>query len=145
NALGTGELLRAAIGRPHLRFVLRHDKNIVLSFLVAGWWLSMAAVWFVTSGLQAVLAMTALALLPFVAMTLRWRSFRHGLYSVPAWNVYALAFTPGALRPHPSPTRWIDSKMVADPLVPSKQRASAPPAGRPGTAAVSSQPIQESA
>jgi glycosyltransferase involved in cell wall biosynthesis len=150
NALGTGELFRAAIGRPCFWFVLRHDKNIVLSFLVVGWWLSMAAVWLVASGLHAVLATAALFLCPFVAMSLRWRSLRHGLYSVAAWNVFALGFIPGVLRSRTSPMRWIDSRVVANgvvanPLGPSGQRASAAPIGRPAAAAVSPQTVQESA
>src|SRR5262249_21289985 len=81
---------------------------------VAGWWASIAAIPFILGGVPAVLATATLLLLPLAAMSLRWRSLRHGLYSVVAWNVYALSFLPGFLRPRLSPTGWIDSSTLAD-------------------------------
>ena len=47
-------------------------------------------------------------------MSFRWRSVRHGLYSVAAWNVYALSFFPGFFRSRVSPTNWIDSTVLKE-------------------------------
>ena len=118
NALATGEVFRSAIGRPHFWFVVRNDGNCHLSFLVAGWWVSIAAMPFVMSGASAALAMGGLFLLPIAGMSLRWRSVRNGLYSVAAWNVYASSFLPGFMRSRISPTRWIDSTVVKDEPIP---------------------------
>jgi hypothetical protein len=89
--------------------VVAKDKNTLLCLFVAGWWAAMASAPFLLSGFAAVLAIASLFLLPFAAMSLRWRSIRLALYSVAAWNVYAASFLPGLLRPRVSPTRWIDS------------------------------------
>jgi glycosyltransferase involved in cell wall biosynthesis len=114
NSFATGELVRAAIGRPHLWFAVSNDNGCLLSLLVAAWWVAIAAVPFVWSGRTALLAIATVALLPVAAMSLRWRSVRLGLYSVAAWNVYALSFLPGFLRSRVSPAGWIDSRVLAD-------------------------------
>lgn len=114
NSFATGELVRAAIGRPHFWYAVSNDNGCLLSSLVAGWWVAIAAVPFVLSGAFAALAIGSTLLLPVAAMSLRWRSARHGLYSVVAWNVYALSFLPGFLRSRASPTSWIDSTILKD-------------------------------
>src|SRR5262249_27165054 len=94
-SFGTGEVMRAAIGRPHFHFIVRNDKNLVLVSFVLIWWLTIAAIPLVWSGLPALLATAALFLSPFMVMAWRWRSLRTGIYSVMAWNVIALGFFPG--------------------------------------------------
>jgi len=111
-SFGTGEVMRAAIGRPHFHFIIRHDKNLVLVSFVLVWWLAIAAIPFVGRGWLGPLATAALFLSPFVVMSWRWRSLRSGIYSVMAWNVIALGFFPGLLRSRVSPKRWIDSIIV---------------------------------
>ncbi|MEA2905931.1 MAG: hypothetical protein QOI12_3318 [Alphaproteobacteria bacterium] len=111
-SFATGEIFRAAIGRPHFWIVVGKDHNCLLCFLVAAWWMSILLTPLVASGAFAAVAAAVLVLLPIAAMTLRWRSVRHGLYSVAAWNVYALSFLPGFLRSRVPPTRWIDSTIL---------------------------------
>jgi glycosyltransferase involved in cell wall biosynthesis len=123
NSFATGELVRAAIGRPHLWFTIRNDINPALCLLVATWWATIIAAPFVLGGLGAAIATGALILFPIAAMSLRWRSFRLGLYSVTAWNVYALSFVPGFLRSRVSPTAWIDSSSVKNALPGDRQSA----------------------
>jgi glycosyltransferase involved in cell wall biosynthesis len=123
NSFATGELLRAAIGRPHFRYVVTKDNNCVLCLLVAGWWTTVAVTAFALSGFAAAFAIGTLLLLPIAAMSLRWRSFRHGLYSVAAWNVYALSFLPGFLRSRVSPTSWIGSTILKDGLPADRRSA----------------------
>jgi hypothetical protein len=116
NALATGELLRAAIGRRHFWFIVRKDHNWLLCLLVNGWWIALALALALPAmnGRPAIFAAGGILLLPFVAMSLRWRSVRLGLYSVTAWNVFALCFWPGLLRPRNPPTDWIESTLLQD-------------------------------
>ena len=115
NACAIGELLRAAIGRRHLWFVVRKDHQCFLCLLVTAWWITLVVATFALSGWSAVSAVGAILLLPFVAMSLRWRSFRLGLYSVTALNVFALCFWPGLLRARTSPGNWIESTVLQTP------------------------------
>jgi glycosyltransferase involved in cell wall biosynthesis len=114
NSFAIGELLRAAIGRPHFRFVITKDHNFMLCLLVAGWWATIVLTSFNPGGLTSVLAAGAIFLLPLVTMSVRWRSLRLGLYSVIAWNVYTLSFLPGFLRSRVPPATWIDSTILQD-------------------------------
>jgi glycosyltransferase involved in cell wall biosynthesis len=114
NAWAMGELFRAAVGRPHFSFLVRKDHNGLLCLTVTGWWLALALTPFVLSGWTAALATAAVFLLPFVAMSLRWRSIWLALYSVTAWNVFTSCSWLGLLRPRRSPTDWIDSTVLKD-------------------------------
>ena len=114
NAFGPGELIRAAIGRPHFGLVLRCDRNSRLCGLVGLWWGSMAAIAASTNGLSAVLASAALLALPFAFMSLRWHSLRDGVYSVAVWNAQALCFLPGFLRRRKLPAGWMASTVIKD-------------------------------
>jgi hypothetical protein len=115
NASATGELLRAAVGHRHFWFIVGKDRNVFLCLLVTGWWIALALAMLALSGWSAVSAVGAILLLPFVAMSLRWRSFRLGLYSVTALNVFALCFWPGLLRARTSPGNWIESTVLQTP------------------------------
>ncbi len=112
NACATGEIFRAAFGRPHFWYVAGEDNNTLLCFLVAAWWMTIALVPFALSGASAAAAIASLILLPFVTMALRWRSVSLGVYSVAAWNVYALCFLPGLIRGRKSPAGWIESTIL---------------------------------
>jgi hypothetical protein len=114
NALGPGEVLRAAIGRPHLGFVLRNDRNIMLSGLIVCWWLTIVGILLLVKGWPAFFAIAAIGLLPFVIMTLRWGSLNGALYSVVVWNVFTLCFLPGFLRRRKPPRKWMASTVVKD-------------------------------
>jgi glycosyltransferase involved in cell wall biosynthesis len=140
NAFGTGEVLRAAIGRRHFWFILRHDNNLFLCALVSAWWLSIVAALFAPTKWHALVAV-GLALFPFAAMSLRWRSLRHGIYSVTAWNVYTLGFLPGLLRARVPPTRWIESRIVERELAPVARCTAVAAPGHATRAAVPPQAV----
>lgn len=114
NACGPGELLRAALLRPHFGFIIRHDRTAMLAGLVAAWWFSIAAVAILANPLPAAIAVAALVVFPFAVMSWRWRSQRSGIYSVTSWNVFTLCFLPGFLRPRVPPTKWIASTVIQD-------------------------------
>jgi glycosyltransferase involved in cell wall biosynthesis len=115
NASGLGELFRAAVGHRHFWFLLRKDSQWLMWLLVTGWWIALVLAMLALSGWSALFVALALLLLPFVAMSLRWRSFRLALYSVTAWNVFSFCSWLGLLRARKPPTRWIDSAVVQAP------------------------------
>lgn len=114
NAFGPGEITRAALGRPQFGFILRNDRNIMLSGLVALWWLTIAAVVLLANRPAALLAAAAIAILPFAVMSLRWRSLPGGIYSVSVWNAFTLCFLPGFLRRRAVPNAWMASSVIQD-------------------------------
>lgn len=114
-ALGTGEQLRAAIGRPHFWWLIRHHKTLALWGAVYAWWLSIAVALLVMPGVAPrLLAAAALILAPFALMAVRCRSLTMGIYSVVAWNVYSLSLLPGLVRGRQPPAGWIESRIVKD-------------------------------
>ena len=115
NAWALGELLRAAIGRRHFWFIVMKDHQCLLWLLVTGWWITLASVPLALSGWPAVFAAGAILLLPFAAMSLRWRSLRLALYSVTAWNVFSLCSWLGLWRHRIEPTSWIASTVLQAP------------------------------
>lgn len=122
-AFSTGEILRATFGTGAFPLALRKLRwELFLFVAVHGWWLALIAAPFLIHGLlAAVMSIAALALLPFVAMSLRCRSASLGLYSVAAWNVYAAGLWPGLWRPRLDPGRWIPSAVIRDAAPDGKQ------------------------
>jgi hypothetical protein len=115
SACGSGEAVRAALGRAHLPLIVRESNTLKLCIAVHGWWLSMlACLILIDRWPLAILATAILALLPVVVMSLRWRSIATGLYSVAAWNAYAVCFMPGLLRRQKPPADPIASEVVKD-------------------------------
>ena len=113
-ASGAGEVLRAAVGKKHFAFVIRHRGRVFgLWLAVQAWWLCMVAVAVLAASLaQLVAALAALILLPVAIMSVRCRSISMGVYSVVAWNAYALCFIPGFLRKRIAPSLWIESHPI---------------------------------
>jgi len=113
-ALGAGEGLRAAIGRDHFWFVMRHQGRAFALWLgVYAWWIVFAVMPMLAStDLNAAAARAALVLLPIIVMIARCRSFSVGIYSVVAWNVNAVCFIPGLVRRRVDPRLWIESRTV---------------------------------
>jgi glycosyltransferase involved in cell wall biosynthesis len=115
-AFGAGETLRAALGRPHFAFVMRHHWRLFTLWTgMHLWWACLIATPFIFHGAtQVISVLAALILFPTALMILRCRSVSLGLYSVVAWNVYALCFIPGLLRRRTDPAHWIESREVDD-------------------------------
>ena len=113
-AFGSGELLRAALGKRHFAFVLRHQGKVFgLWLIVHAWWLCLAVTPFVADTVaHLIAALAAILLLPVAAMAVRCRSLSVGIYSVIAWNAYALCFLPGLLKARIDPAHWIESRRI---------------------------------
>ena len=109
---GIGELLRGAIGRPHFARTLRDLPEIRLWLGVyAGWLLAVVAL----ASLPLAVSLptiTGLAVVPTIALSLRYRSIAVGLYAVVAWNAHALGMALGLLHARKPPTAWIGSEIV---------------------------------
>jgi glycosyltransferase involved in cell wall biosynthesis len=128
-AFGPGEILRAALAHDRLGLTLKGlQRQISLLAAVHFWWICLIAALFITRArLQAwtpaLIATATLAILPFVGMSLRCRSLNRGIYSVVAWNVYALGVWPGLFQRRVNPAAWIDSTVVrAMPASPTPTR-----------------------
>lgn len=119
-ACGTGELLRAAQGRPWWRLVLRDLQELRLyGAVLAGWILLVVALlsprgWTLRGALAA-----SLVLLPLVVMTVRKRSLTRAAYAVLSWNVQAAGLVRGLLRPRRSPRGAIASRVLREPHEPA--------------------------
>lgn len=124
-AFGIGEVVRGALGKPHLPILLRQwDRFLGLICAVHVWWLCLLIGPFIAGGIPlAVLWIVSFGLLPFVTMSVRRGSIRLGTYSVVAWNIYAAGLWPGLLRRRFSPTDWIESTIVQDSPVGIRRRA----------------------
>jgi len=113
-AFGTGESVRAALGRRHFLRLFDNNATLKLCLLVHGWWACVIACPLLIGPPWGWLAAAGLAAFPIAVMAVRWRSLDVGLYSVVAWNVYALCFLPGLLRRRVPPTAWIESTVLQD-------------------------------
>jgi glycosyltransferase involved in cell wall biosynthesis len=111
-AFGAGETLRAALFRPQFGFVMRQQWRLfALWTAMHFWWACLAATPFLLHGaMQIISVLAVLILFPTAFMMLRCRSISLGLYSVVAWNIYALCFIPGLLRRRTDPAGWIESR-----------------------------------
>jgi len=110
-----GEVLRAAIGQLHFLTILSTKRRVlVLLALVHLWWLCLVAALLVLDGWRGTGAAALLAAFPVIVMALRFRSLAIGLYSVVAWQVFALGFWPGVLRRRLPPGDWIASTVLQD-------------------------------
>jgi glycosyltransferase involved in cell wall biosynthesis len=100
---GIGEVLRASLGHPHGRLLLRELRELHLYLAVLGWWAALLLVWLLPAPLATrALCCAALALFPLVVMTLKKRSLARAAYSVFAWGVAAAGLVRGFLRPRVS-------------------------------------------
>lgn len=106
----TGEVLRAALGRPHLAVVLRRLGHIRKGVAVLGWWVLLAlllvarAPWWLS---------VPYALAPMAWFWWRRRSLELVPYSFLVWNSTALGLVTGLFRPRVPPERPLQSVHLA--------------------------------
>lgn len=104
-AWAPGEVLRGALGHPHLPIVLCKLGHIRNSLAVIGWWaLLLACIVGPIVRIQRLSLLLLLMLGPVFALTWRRGSLSLGFYSFVAWNVVALGLLIGLLRQRVSPT-----------------------------------------
>ena len=131
-ACGGGELLRAAIGQPWCRLVLRDVRELRLYGLVlAGWGVLGLAILLPLPTPLRLSLIAMLTLLPLIAMTQRKRSFTRAAYALLSWQVQAAGLLRGLLRPRRCPRQPIASRILREPhetLRPRPDFASVAPA-----------------
>lgn len=115
-AWGTGELLRAALGQPWQRLVLRDLRELRLyAAVLAGWATLLLAGVTPLAALERVVLVALLALSPMAVMTVRKRSALGAAYALLSWNVQAAGLLRGLLRRRRPPRQRIASRILREP------------------------------
>ncbi len=133
-ACGSGELLRAAIGQPWCRLVLRDVRELRLYGAVLAAWMALGLVsWLPMSTLARLCAMAMIILLPLAAVTQRKQSFIRAAYALLSWHVQAAGLVRGLLRPRRCPQQPIASCILREPHEASRPRPdqASPASARP--------------
>lgn len=111
-----GEVLRGALGRPHLPLVLRRLGHIRNGLAVVAWWaLLIACLAAPLPPIARAGAFTLLLLAPLALLSWRRGSPGLGVYSLVAWNVGAWSLITGFFRRRTSPAHALDAITVAAP------------------------------
>jgi glycosyltransferase involved in cell wall biosynthesis len=120
---GSGEVFKAAWGRPHFWHVVRQLKilNVVLFLLV--WLLVLVTVPLFFSQPLSWLVFLILLVLPPAGMALRRRSVNMGLFATASWFVYAVGFFRGLFSPRVRASDPIPSETLREPSEPVKTAA----------------------
>jgi len=112
---GIGELLRAALGQPQWRQLVRDLPELKLWAGVYLWLALMIALPFTMPNAIIGLAIDAALTAGIIGMmSLRQRSLPLGLYAVVAWVFHAAALPLGFLQARKAPDAWIESRIVRD-------------------------------
>ncbi len=122
---GVGEVLRAGVGQPHLATMLREFRELRVYAVAFVWLLGLIVVPFLPWPWPARGLVFGLVLLSApLAIALRKRSLRQGLYSVVSWLYNLAGLFAGVLRPRVDPAAPIDSVVVMDRTAPLSRNGS---------------------
>jgi glycosyltransferase involved in cell wall biosynthesis len=109
-ALGAGELLRSAIGKPYLPSILKELRNL---FIVACWMVMLVAALLVPMSFALRLAVFfGLLAAPVMVVSIRRRSLRMGIYTIAALCTLLVEGIRGAARSQVDPSTPIDSRVL---------------------------------
>ena len=110
---GSGEVLRAAFGKPYFGQVVKDLPELKLWVLVYGWiLLSLGILIFWPGKLMALGLVLALAAAIVALMSWRKGGFQLGLYTVVAWLFHAAALPLGFFKARRKPEDWIESELL---------------------------------
>jgi GT2 family glycosyltransferase len=113
---GLGELLRASVGKPHMRLVLRGMRELRIYTAVLAWWLLLASVpWWPLTVWYRAAAFVALAGAPLLFMCWRKRSLARATYSVVSWCFNAAGLALGLVHRRRPPQSPIASRILHEP------------------------------
>ncbi|MGH8820891.1 MAG: glycosyl transferase, partial [Rhodoferax sp.] len=113
---GMGELLRAAVGEPHIHLVLRGLREFYLYMFVFVWWAVLISVPFWPMSIPfRVACFFALAIAPVLLMTWRKRSITKALYSVVSWCFNAAGLIRGLVCAQRPARETISSMVLQEP------------------------------
>jgi Glycosyltransferases, probably involved in cell wall biogenesis len=112
---GLGELIKAALGKPHLGLILTGVRELKLYLAVLGAWLSLVAIGLMPMGyVYKSLVILVLLVLPVVVMTIRKKSFNKAIYAVISWSFNALGLLRGLLAGQLSPILPIQANILSE-------------------------------
>ncbi len=113
---GGGELVRGALGEPHLKLVARGVRELKIYAGVLLWWAVLLSVplWPLPA-IDLVACFAALAAAPFAIMALRKRSVSRAVYSVVSWSFNAAGMVRGLLRQRVDPCGLVASRVLHEP------------------------------
>ena len=100
---GAGAVLRAAIGKPHFRFVASRLNQLKVLGAVLAWW----SMLLLGACLAPVAATAAMLLFPALFLIARRKSVSLGLYSFLYWNLAAIAMLRALASPQAPPQRGV--------------------------------------
>lgn len=114
-ACGLGELVRAALGQPRMKLLVRglHELRLYVGVLLWAVVLLTVPLWPLPPATRAAL-LVALAAMPLLLMAWRKRSFKRAAYSVASWCVNAAGLVRGFLAPRIPPRERIPSNIVKE-------------------------------
>ena len=112
---GLGEVLRASLGKPHLKLVLRDVRELRLYAAVLLWWAVLFMVWLLPLAWAARVAVfVGIAVAPVLLMAWRKRSAGKAVFSVVSWCLNAAGLVRGLLARQRSARAAIGSVLVRD-------------------------------
>ncbi|HTH94029.1 MAG TPA: glycosyltransferase [Rhodocyclaceae bacterium] len=107
---GLGELLRAALGQPHLRLAIAGLRELRIYLGILIWVATLAICLLLPVPVSWRIALfLPLAAAPFVFMYVRKRSIAKAVYSVLSWLINGAGLIRGFLRPQKSPQAPVES------------------------------------
>ena len=110
---GLGELLRAAVGKPHFKLVLQELRELKIYFAtILMWFVLLAAIIFPATLLSKAMLFVAVLLAPVCVMALRKGSLTKAIYSVVSWHVNAAGLIRGFCRKPKTATQTIESLLI---------------------------------
>lgn len=113
---GLGELLRASLGRPHLRLVIDGLRELRIYLGVMVWWAILLSIFFWPQSAALRIAWCgALLLAPLVLLTGYKRSLKKGLYSMVSWCFSTAGLVRGLLLRQRPATEPIASHILREP------------------------------
>ncbi len=115
-ACGSGELLRAAIGQPWCRLVLRDLRELRLYVAVLALWGALGvSIWLPIPTPTRIGVMAMITLLPLAAVIYRKRSLTRAAYALLSWHVQAAGLVRGLLKARRCPRQSIASRILREP------------------------------
>ena len=136
---GMGELLRAAIGQPHLPLALSGLRELRIYAVTLLWVLALIVclLWPVAPGYRLAV-FVPLALTPFILMSIRKRSLAKAIYSVVSWLINGFGLLRGFLRSQQAPQAPIAAHNITG--APERPNAGMSPALFPNSRPIPQEP-----
>lgn len=112
---GSGEVLRSALGQPHLPLLLKELKELWLYTAVLVWWL-LLFIWLLmpVEWLTKLSIFTGLLIGPWLIMVVKKRSLQQASYSIVSWGFHAAGLLKGVLRKPKDPYSAVKAAVIVD-------------------------------